>query len=123
MEKVKVSVVIPVYNTQDYVTETLENIIKQTLTETEILVIDDGSTDESYQIIESIAQKDERIHLYKQKNKGQGAARNLGMKYAKGEYIYFMDSDDLLSEDTFFQCYKKCEAERLEFLFFDAEVF
>lgn len=97
--------------------------MEQELTEIEILVIDDGSTDNSYQILKSMALKDERIQVYSQENKGQGTARNLGMKYAKGEFIYFMDSDDLLSKEALLQCYKKCRACNLDFLFFDAEVF
>lgn len=122
-ESIKVSVIIPVYNTEKYLRETLSSIMEQNLSEIEILVVDDGSTDNSYQILKSIASTDKRIHIYKQENKGQGAARNLGMKYAQGEYVYFMDSDDLLLKDALLQCYNKCKDKDLDFLFFDAQVF
>lgn len=123
MQQVKVSVVIPVYNTEGYVAETLNCILSQELTEIEVLVIDDGSTDNSYSIICEIAAKDDRVRIFKQENKGQGASRNLGLKNAKGEFIYFMDSDDLLSKEALLQCYEKSKSWQLDFLFFDAEVF
>jgi glycosyltransferase involved in cell wall biosynthesis len=100
MAKVKVSVVIPVYNTEKYVAATLHSIMEQDLKDIEVIVVDDGSTDNSYTILKTISIQDNRIRLLQQRNQGQGAARNLGMKYATGEYIYFMDSDDLLSRNA-----------------------
>ena len=123
MAKVKVSVVIPVYNTEKYVAATLHSIMEQDLKDIEVIVVDDGSTDNSYTILKTISIQDNRIRLLQQRNQGQGAARNLGMKYATGEYIYFMDSDDLLSRNTLSQCYQKCQTHNLDFVFFDAEVF
>ncbi|MGV8090338.1 MAG: glycosyltransferase [Mangrovibacterium sp.] len=123
MENPKISVIIPVYNTEEYVKDTILSMINQTLKEIEVIIINDGSTDNSLQIIEKFAELDNRIQVYSQKNQGQTVARNFGLSKATGQYIYFMDSDDLLDQDALFRCYKKCEKEQLDFVFFDAEVF
>lgn len=120
---VKVSVVIPVYNTEVYIQDTLDCILRQSLSSIEVIVIDDGSTDNSYQVITSLAKKDPRVKVYRQENKGQSEARNFGLKLAQGEFIYFMDSDDLLETGTFQDCYTVCTNNNLDFLFFDATVF
>ena len=91
----KVSVIIPVYNGEKYLEDTLKSISAQTLSEIEILCVDDGSTDHSWEILQQFAAQDSRIVLLKQKNAGAGAARNYGLKTAKGKYIAFIDSDDL----------------------------
>ena len=101
----KVSVIIPVYNTCNYVQEALESICRQTLTDLEIIVIDDGSTDGSREVIDKIAATDSRIQVYGQTNQGLSVTRNEGLKYAVGEYIYFMDSDDLLEPDALELCH------------------
>lgn len=118
-----VSVVIPVYNTAHYVEKTLQSILRQTLYDIEILVFDDGSTDQSLSIIQKIAQKDCRIKIYTHSNQGLSVTRNLGIKKARGEFIYFMDSDDLLETEALQECYQKCEQENLDFVFFNAESF
>lgn len=118
----KVSVIIPIYNTAPYLREALDSICNQTLKELEIIIIDDGSTDESPQIVEEYANSDSRIQIFHQPNQGQGTARNLGLSYATGEYIYFMDSDDILQKETFEICYNKCITNLLDFVFFDAEL-
>ena len=86
------SVVIPLYNKERYIKRTLESVLDQTFTDFEILVVDDGSTDKSYEIIDSI--KDPRIRLIRQENGGPSKARNRGIKEAKGEFIAFLDADD-----------------------------
>ena len=93
-----VTVVIPVYNTASYVEQTLRCIMGQTLRETEILVVDDGSTDHSPAILARLAAEDPRIRIHTQPNRGLSEARNAGLDRAAGRYIYFMDSDDLLEE-------------------------
>lgn len=118
----KVSVIIPVYNTALYLREALDSICNQTLKELEIIIIDDGSTDESPLIINKYAQKDSRIHIYQQPNQGQGVARNLGLSHASGEYIYYMDSDDILQNNALEICYNKCVNNQLDFVLFDAEL-
>ncbi len=90
----KVSVIIPVYNAENYLKECLESVINQTLKDIEVICVDDGSTDNSYKILQEYEQKDKRIIVLKQKNKGAGAARNLGIELAQGEFIAFMDADD-----------------------------
>ena len=92
-----VSIIIPVYNAEKYLADTLTSAINQTWPDKEIIVIDDGSTDNSLAIIETF--EDKGVKVYTQANKGASAARNLGLKMAKGDYIQFLDADDLLSTD------------------------
>jgi len=91
-----VSVVIPVYNVEDYLDATLHSIRSQTLNDTEIICIDDGSTDGSLRIIYEHAKNDSRIVIVTQENQGPGIARNVGMDMASGKFLYFMDSDDII---------------------------
>jgi glycosyltransferase involved in cell wall biosynthesis len=88
----KVSIIIPNYNRASLVKETIDNMLMQTWEDKEIIVVDDGSTDNSVAVLKSYG---DRIHLIEQKNQGVGAARNHGLKYASGEFVQFMDSDDL----------------------------
>lgn len=90
----KVSVIVPVYNVEKYLAVCLDSIITQTLTDTEIICVNDGSTDTSADILADYAQKDSRIKIITQENKGLSGARNSGVKVAKGEYTCFVDSDD-----------------------------
>ena len=119
----KVSVVVPIYNVEKYLVETIESLVNQTLREIEIILVNDGSTDKSLEIIEKYKEKDYRIKTINQKNQGQSVARNKGIEVAKGKYIYFMDSDDLLELKTLENCYIKSEKERLDFLIFDSDIF
>lgn len=96
-----VSIIVPVYNVEKYLRECLDSIITQNLKEIEIVCIDDGSTDSSPVILEEYAARDSRIKILKQQNSGQGAARNLGIKKARGKYIGFVDSDDWVSKNYF----------------------
>lgn len=123
MSNPKVSVIIPVFNTGEYVEEAVRSIMNQTLSDIEIIIIDDGSTDNSLHIITELHKTDNRIRIYSQINKGQSAARNNGLNHAKGRYIYFMDSDDILHCNALKICYDKCTFSNLDFLFFDAEIF
>ncbi|MFQ9316546.1 conserved hypothetical protein [uncultured Dysgonomonas sp.] len=123
MNKPKVSIIIPVYNTESFVEEAIKSVLVQTLTEIEVIVVDDGSTDSSLEIIKTLADTDSRIKVFSQENQGQSVARNLGLSIAKGQYIYFMDSDDMISQNTLEICYNKCTSEDLDFVFFDAEIF
>ena len=121
--KPKVSVVIPVYNTEKYLEATLQSIRNQTCCEIEIIVIDDGSTDCSAEIVRGAADEDGRIVLVSQPNRGLSLARNAGIARASGEFVYFMDSDDLLEKDALETCYRKCTEQRLDFVIFDAKAF
>ncbi|MGL4849517.1 MAG: glycosyltransferase family 2 protein [Clostridium sp.] len=100
MDIYKLSVIIPVYNVKSYIIETLESLYNQTLKEFELILIDDGSTDGTYEILKEYEKKYENIKLIKQENSGPSIARNKGLKIATGEYIVFVDSDDLLPEDS-----------------------
>jgi len=95
----KVSVILPIYNAEQHLEQCLESILQQTLCEFELLCIDDGSSDKSYQILQSYAEKDTRIKLYQQKNMGASAARNTGLQQCIGEYVAFLDSDDWVEPD------------------------
>lgn len=123
MSNPKVSVIIPVYNTEKYINDSVLAIQNQTLRDIEIIVIDDGSTDSSAWLIGSLAAKDERIKLFTQENHGQSVARNSGLDRATGEFVYFMDSDDLLEPNTLLACYDKCVSQNLQLITFDADVF
>lgn len=92
----KVSIIVPVYNTEQFLEETIRSVIRQEFQDWELLLVDDCSTDQSVQIIETYAAQDARIRLIHQtKNKGAAAARNRGVKEAEGRYIAFLDADDL----------------------------
>lgn len=123
MGKIKVSVVIPVYNTEKYVSDALGSILDQALKDIEIIVVNDGSTDKSLEIIESMARLDKRIRIHNQDNKGLSESRNYGIRVARGEFIYFMDSDDILDPNALSDCYAKCNHNELDFVFFDAKPF
>ncbi len=118
-----VSIIIPVYNTADYVRESVLSIMNQKLPNTEIIIINDGSTDQSLDILERLAEQDQRVRIFSQENQGLSSARNAGMAHCSGKYVYFMDSDDLLESDALLLCFEKSEKEKLDFLFFDAESF
>ncbi|GET12936.1 hypothetical protein SN811_14360 [Ligilactobacillus agilis] len=91
---VKISIIVPVYNVEGYLPACLESILAQTFSDFEVILINDGSTDRSAKICREFAQKDERIRLVTQENKGQALTRNRGLDYAQGEYITFVDADD-----------------------------
>lgn len=93
----KISVIIPVYNTANYLDMCLDSVIAQTFVDLEILCINDGSTDNSASILEAYSKYDKRIKVITQENKGLSGARNTGLDIAKGEYIAFVDSDDRIS--------------------------
>ena len=95
---VKISVIVPIYNNQKYLSRCIDSILKQTFLDYEIILINDGSTDNTEQICNKYINKHKNIKYIKQEHKGQGAARNNGLEQCKGEYITFVDSDDYVSE-------------------------
>ena len=95
----KISIIVPVYNTEKYLTRCLDSILGQSFTDFELLLIDDGSTDGSGLICDSYADRDRRIRVFYKKNGGVSSARNLGIDKAQGEWLYFVDSDDELLPD------------------------
>ena len=121
---VKVSVILPVYNVAPYLDETFQSLIHQSLRDIEIIAVNDGSKDDSESIIRKYQQQDSRIRLFSQENKGQSAARNLALQHAIGQYIYMMDSDDILTDsDALKTCYEYAEKNKSDFIFFDGESF
>lgn len=96
-----ISVIVPVYNTRDYLPKCIDSIVEQTYKSLEILLIDDGSTDGSEIIVDEYARKDERIKAIHQINHGESYTRNVGIKQATGEYIAFVDCDDWLEKDAY----------------------
>lgn len=111
---IKVSVIIPVFNTEKYISKCLSSLVNQTLDDIEIICVNDGSTDNSLEIIEKIANNDARIKIINQEHKKQGAARNSGLKIAEGEYIGFVDSDDWIDLNYYEMLYntaKKYDAD------------
>lgn len=123
MSTLKVSIIIPVYNVELYLREALDSVINQTLKEIEIIIVNDGSTDNSLEIVKEYETKDHRIIVINQENQGLSGARNSGLKIAKGHYIYFMDSDDYIALDTLEICYECALEKQLDFVFFDAQSF
>lgn len=98
----KISVIVPVYNTEKYIQKCLESIVNQTMKDIEIIVVNDGSKDKSEDIIEQFIKNNKsniKIKYYKKKNGGLSDARNYGVQKATGEYIAFVDSDDYIKKD------------------------
>lgn len=95
-----VSVIIPSYNAADYIVQTLESVLAQTLTDIEVIVVDDGSTDNTRNIVADFANKDPRLMLVEQANQFAGVARNNGMSKARGKYLYFLDADDYIESNA-----------------------
>ncbi len=116
MGVIKVSVVIPVYNAKDYLHECINSALNQTLNACEFIFVNDGSTDNSLEIIESYQKKDNRIKLINQQNKGISEARNAGIEFATGEYIGFLDNDDFLKNDFLENLYTKAVEYDLDIL-------
>ena len=121
---VKVSIILPIYNVEQYLDETFCSLLNQSLKEIEIIAVNDGSTDNSEEIIKKYASLDPRIIFFNQKNRGLSVTRNVALQKATGEYIYMMDSDDVLSNpDALLICYEYAEKNKADFIFFDGERF
>ena len=123
MNNPKVSVIIPVYNTQFWLRECLDSVLRQTLGDFEVICVDDGSTDRSASILQEYAKKDARFRIIFQENQGQSAARNAGLKAARGEYIYFLDSDDYIEPDLLETACRELDNKNLDIVLFDTHIF
>ena len=101
-----ISVIIPIYNIKDCLPRCVESVCKQTYTNLEILLVDDGSTDGTGELCESLAKEDFRIQVFHKPNGGSSSARNLGLMHAKGDFVGFVDSDDWIDEEMYETLYK-----------------
>ncbi len=120
MKNPKISVIIPIYNTEYYLEETLDNLVNQTfINNMEVIMIDDGSTDDSKYIIEKYALDYENFYAFHKKNEGPGIARNFGLLLARGEYVHFMDSDDLITHDAYEKLYEFAKREDYDVVSFN----
>ena len=113
-DPIKVSVIVPVFNAEDYLEETAGYILDQSLDEIEIIFVDDGSTDSSREIIKRLMAEDPRIILLEQENLFAGTARNKGLEKASGEYLMFWDSDDIFARDALWKMYDKIRTEQAD---------
>lgn len=118
--KIKVSVIIPVYNTEDYLKECIESLVNQTLREIEILIVNDGSTDSSLEIMKEFKNKYPNIiKIFDKVNGGQASARNYALPFAQGEYLGFVDSDDWVDSTMYEEMYEKAEKEDADIVICD----
>ncbi|MHA6603145.1 glycosyltransferase family 2 protein [Aerococcus urinae] len=106
----KISIIIPIYNVENYLIECLESVKKQTFTDFEVIMVNDGSTDASAVIADNYCQRDKRFKLFHQFNQGVSSARNFGISQAKGDYIFFLDSDDKIAESSLDVLYRISQA-------------
>lgn len=117
-----ISLIIPVYNVEKYLEDCLNSVINQSFTNIEIICVEDCSTDQSRFLLSQISKRDSRIRvIYNEHNMGLSASRNRGMKEAKGKYIYFLDSDDMIQEDALDELYKLSEQTDIDILYFNTK--
>lgn len=117
-ESIIASIILPVYNVEKYLEECLMSISNQTVKNIEIICVDDGSTDNSLSILESFKEYDNRVIILRQKNKGPGAARNMGLDVARGKYVIFIDADDFVDSRLIEKSTRKLEATSSEILIY-----
>lgn len=119
----KVSVIMPVYNVEEFIEEALLSLVNQTMDNFEVIAINDGSTDSSLEILNKFAKEFKFIKVYEQKNQGLSATRNRGIDLAEGKYIYFMDSDDYIEKNSLESMYNISEQRNLDLLLFSGKNF
>lgn len=118
-----ISIVVPVYNVEKYVEESLKSLLNQTYKNIEVICVDDGSSDSSLSILKNIAESDNRVKIVEQKNAGAGAARNNGINYANGKYIYFFDSDDIAAKNLLEKAYNRAQETDADIVAFNGYTF
>ncbi len=120
-ENIRVSVVVPMYNLEEYIDNSMECIVNQTLQEIEILCVDDGSTDATVAMVEEYARDDKRIRIIRNQKSNAGVARNLGLERAKGEYLLFLDGDDIFEPDLLEKMYEQIVRDHADICVCDAD--
>lgn len=123
MKGVKISIIVPVYNVADYLSRCLDSLITQTLYDIEIICVNDGTKDNSVEIIKSYIEKDSRVKLYNKENGGLSSARNYGLKYATGKYVAFVDSDDYVEKNFCERLYRESLENWADIIVFGASIF
>jgi len=118
----KLSVIIPIYNTEQYLEECFDSVINQSIGFDKIILVNDGSTDNSLEICKRYAKQHENIILFNQSNKGQGYSRNFGLRYIDSDYVMFLDSDDYLAKNTVETVLREMEKNHLDILYFDTNI-
>ena len=118
-----ISVIMPCYNTEQYVEETLKSVLNQSFKDYEIICLNDGSTDGTLEILKRYQQSYPNIRVISSENHGSAYQRNTGVQCAQGKYIYYMDSDDLLKENCLETLYQYAEADNLDVVYFEADSF
>ena len=121
VKMIKVSVIMPVYNCEDFLKDSVESILNQTLYDLELICVDDGSTDNSLEILKEYESQDSRVKVFALNHLGGGDARNFALKHISGEYLYFMDADDILDLNAFETFYPISKEKNLDFLMFKAK--
>ena len=120
MDNIKVSVILPVYNGEKYIKKCMESLISQTLKEIEIICVDDGSVDGTLEALKKYENLD-NVTVITQENAGAGAARNKGISYAKGEYLSFLDADDIFEKDMLEVAYNKAVEDKADMVVFNSD--
>ena len=115
----KISIIVPIYNVEKYITKCLESVKKQTLTDFECLLIDDGTKDNSIEVAKEVTKDDKRFIYYHKENGGLSDARNYGLEKATGEYVFFLDSDDYIKEDLLEKAYAMAKKHDSDIACFD----
>ena len=115
----KISVIIPVYNVEKFLSRCLDSVLDQTFKDFEVVCINDGSTDRSEEILQEYAKKDQRIKVFTQNNQGAAVARNKALQYASGDFVFFLDSDDMIHRQAFSLLVSLAEDSNAELVSFD----
>jgi cellulose synthase/poly-beta-1,6-N-acetylglucosamine synthase-like glycosyltransferase len=123
LNEIKFSIIIPVYNTEKWIEESLFSVLTQSIRGIEIICVNDGSKDKSKEMIQKIASIENRIILINQENKGVSAARNAALDFAVGEYLLFLDPDDMFRNESLNDLLNIAKKEKVEVIYFDAFVF
>ena len=122
-EKYSISVIIPCYNVENYLEETMDSLLNQSFQNFEVICLDDGSTDRTLDMLREYEKKDDRVRVATNINHGQGWERNLGIQMARGKYIYFFDSDDLLEKTALERMFTCAGNNRVDYLMFEGDSF
>lgn len=120
---IKVSVIIPTYNNEKYLKECIDSVVGQTLGDIEIIIVNDGSTDSTEDILEEYVKKNDRIRVFNRPNRGYGYAVNLGIREAKGEYIGIVESDDFIEADMYERLYRTAKSNECDWVKADYQIF